>query len=136
LLRFKIKVTSFFRLLVERLNMLTIDAWLLNWLIQPRKIEVDKTRDVTRSKNVDPGRFNFLFLRPGQVSQLWFGSGFGKFPLKISIFSIFLPLSQKNQKVPGSKTGRPLIYCLSKVRSGRVRPISSLNTTLTDSDKP
>jgi len=56
---------------------------------------------------------------------------FGKFSLKTSNFAIFFPFGQKNliclgQKVPGSKAGRPLIYCGSKVSSGRVRsgPIS------------
>jgi len=49
-------------------------------------------------------------------------------------FSIFFPSDQKNifgldQKVPGSKVGQPLIYCGSKVSSGRVGsgPISSLD---------
>jgi len=55
------------------------------------------------------------FFDPGQVSQLWFGFGFEKFPLKTSNFSIFFPPdSKKNlfrlgQKVPGSKAGWPLI---------------------------
>jgi len=58
----------------------------------------------------------------GQVSHLWFGLEI--FPLKIPNFSMFLPLGQKNligsgQKVPGSKTGQPLIYCGSKVCSGQ-----------------
>jgi len=61
---------------------------------------------------------------PGQVSHLWLGYGFGKFPLIASNFSIFCPSGQKNvigsgQKVPGSKPGRPLIYCRSKVWSGQ-----------------
>jgi len=56
--------------------------------------------------------------------SLWFG--FGKFPLKISNFTIFSLLVKKNiiglgQKVPGSKTGQPPTYCGSKVCSGRVR---------------
>jgi len=58
---------------------------------------------------------------------------FGKFPLKMSNFSIFFPSDQKNRfgsgrKVPGSKPGRPLIYCGSKVSSGRVGsgPISNV----------
>jgi len=62
---------------------------------------------------------------PGQVSHLWFGSGFGKFPLKIPNFSIYSPPGQKNlfgmgQKVLRSKTGQLLICCGSKVCSGRV----------------
>jgi len=63
---------------------------------------------------------------PGRVSHLWFGFEFGKFPLKMSNFSIFFPSGQKNlfglgTKVPGSKAGRPLIYCGSKVSSGWAR---------------
>jgi len=62
---------------------------------------------------------DFLWL--GSVSHLWFGFEFGKFPL----FPIFFPSGQKNlfgscRKVPGSKAGWPLIYCRSKVSSGRV----------------
>jgi len=69
------------------------------------------------------------FLTPvglGWVSHLWFGLEFGKFPLKMSNFSIF-SLRIKNNcfgsgpKAPRSKPGRPLIYCGSKVSSGRVR---------------
>jgi len=61
----------------------------------------------------------------GCVSHLWFGFEFGKFPLKMSNFSIFFPSDQKNlfgsgQKVTGSKVGQPLIYYGSKVSSGRV----------------
>jgi len=49
----------------------------------------------------------------GSVSHLWFEFGFGKFCLKMSNFSIFFSLGQKNifglgQKVPGSKVGRRL----------------------------
>jgi len=63
---------------------------------------------------------------PGQVSHLWFGFEFQKFPLKMSNFSIFFLLGQKNcfrsgQKVLGSKPGRPLFYCGSNVSSGQVR---------------
>jgi len=62
---------------------------------------------------------------PGQkrVSHLWFGFEFGKYPLKMSNFSIFFPSGQKTlfgsgQKIPRSKEGLPLIYCGSKVSSG------------------
>jgi len=71
-----------------------------------------------------PGQ-NFL-TRVGRISRLWFGFGFGKFPQKISNLSISIcPLGQKNligsgQKVPVSEPGRPLIYCWSKVCSGRI----------------
>jgi len=40
------------------------------------------------------GRVKFLFLESGWVRHLWFG--FGKFPSKIPIFSIFCPLDLKN----------------------------------------
>jgi len=68
------------------------------------------------------GQFFVSRVGSGLVSHLWFGFGYGKFPLKISNFS---PLDQKNlfgsdQKVPGSKAGWPLIYCGSKVCLGRV----------------
>jgi len=67
------------------------------------------------------GSDQFLWL--GSVQQFVVLGYFGKFPLKMSIF--FLS-DQKNlfgsdQKVPRSKAGRPLIYCGSKVSSGRVR---------------
>jgi len=70
----------------------------------------------SRSKNFDPG----------WVSHLWFGFAFGKFPLKMSNFSIFSLRVKKNilgsgPKVPRSKADQPLIYCRSKVSSGRVR---------------
>jgi len=66
----------------------------------------------------------------GQPFMVWVE--FGKFPLKMSNFSIFFPLDQKNVflgwKVCGLKAGRPLIYCGAKVSSGRVmartRPLS------------
>jgi len=71
--------------------------------------------------NVLMGLGQFFVAR---VSHLRFGFGFGKSPLKIPNFSIFFHLSQKNliafgQKVPRSKTGRPLIYCGSKVCLGQ-----------------
>jgi len=63
----------------------------------------------------------------GRVSHLWFGFGLiWKISLKNPKFFIFFSSDQKNligsgQKVPGSKTGQPLIYCGSKVCSGPVR---------------
>jgi len=67
----------------------------------------------------------FLLLGSGQPSLVWH-LAYGKFPLKIPNFSIFCPSGQKNlirkgQKVSGSKPGRHLIYCGSKVCSGRDR---------------
>jgi len=61
---------------------------------------------------------------PGQ--NLWFGFKLGKFPLKMSNFTIFYHLVKKNlfglgQKVPWSKAGWPLIYCGSKVSSGQFK---------------
>jgi len=50
----------------------------------------------------------------------------------MSNFSIFCPLGQKNlfgsgRKVPGSEAGQPLIYCGSKVSSGRVSSQNKVN---------
>jgi len=39
-----------------------------------------------------PGK---IFSGSGQVNHLWFEFGFGKYPLKISNFAIFLPSNQK-----------------------------------------
>jgi len=63
---------------------------------------------------------------PGQVSHLWFGFEFQKFPLKMSIFSIFFLLGQKKLLQVGSestrvKAGWPLFYCGSKVSLGQAR---------------
>jgi len=60
-------------------------------------------------------------VRTGQSSLVWVL----KISLKIPNFSIFSLQVKKNlfgsgQKVPGSKTDWPLIYCLSKVCLGRV----------------
>jgi len=75
------------------------------------------------------GPVNFLWLRSGRVRHLWFGFEFGKFSLKCQIFQFFSFRVKKNifelaLKVPGSKAGRPLIYCSSKVSSGRIRALS------------
>jgi len=84
----------------------------------------------------ESGWVNFFvaWVGSGRVSHLWFGFELQKFPLKMSNFSIFLLWVKNNcfrsgQKVPGSKPGQPLIYCRSKVSSGRVGsgPISSGN---------
>jgi len=74
---------------------------------------------------IGPGQKILTRIGSGRVSHLWYGYGFGKFPLKLSNFSIFCP-SGKNvigsgQKVPGSEPGRPLINCGSKVCWGCVR---------------
>jgi len=54
----------------------------------------------------------------GQVSHLWFG--FGKFPLKITNFSIFGSKKTSSSWVKKYPDPRPLIYCGSKVCSGWV----------------
>jgi len=84
---------------------------------------------------VGSDQFFVARVRSGWVRDLWFGFEFGKFPPKMSNFSIFCPSGQKNlfglgRKVPGSKAGGPLIYCGSKVSSSRVGSgsISSHNT--------
>jgi len=65
-----------------------------------------------------------IFCGSGQVSHLWFG--FGKFPLKMSIFSIFFPSDQKKSLQVGSKStwvkGGSASYLLqvkSKLGSGQ-----------------
>jgi len=65
------------------------------------------------------------------VGSAIYGLGLKNFPLNAKFF-VFSPSDQKNffgsgQKVPGSKAGQPLIYCQSKVSSGRARsgPIST-----------
>jgi len=41
------------------------------------------------------GQFFVAWVESGRVSYLWFGFGYGKFPLKILNLSIFFPLGQK-----------------------------------------
>jgi len=87
--------------------------------------------DGSGSKNFDPGRvgsgqFFVARVRSGRVSHLWFGLKFGKFPLKMSNFSIFSPSGQKKLLRVGSEStrvraGSASYYCGSKVSSGRVR---------------
>jgi len=73
----------------------------------------------------------FLLLRSGRVSHLWFE--FGKFPLKITNFSIFSP-SGWVKKYPDQ---RRVIYCKSKVCMGQVksRPISNVRFPLSGHEK-
>jgi len=51
--------------------------------------EKDIQSDGSGSKIFDPGRVNFLWLWSGRVIHWLFGVDFGKFPLKMSNFSIF-----------------------------------------------
>jgi len=46
-------------------------------------------------KGVGSGQSFAARVGSGWISHLWFGFGFGKFPLKMSNFSIFSPSSQK-----------------------------------------
>jgi len=69
-----------------------------------------------------PGQ-NFLTLVGSAIYGL--GLNLENFPQKYQIFHIFPLRVKKNlfgsdQKEPGSKAGRPLIYCGSKVSSGSV----------------
>jgi len=84
--------------------------------ISLRLDKIEESEAVMGLTQVGSGQFCVARAR---VSHLWFG--FEKFPLKISSFSIFSFLGQKNliglgQKVPQSMTGQPFIYCGSKVR--------------------
>jgi len=76
-------------------------------------------------------RVGSIFCGSGQVgsgSNLWFGLEFGKFPLKMSNFSIFFPSGQKKLLRVGSESTRVkagsasyLLRVKSKLGSGRVR---------------
>jgi len=101
-----------------------------------------------RVKKFWPTSGQFLLLRSGRVglgwvSHLWFGVGFGKFPLKIPNFSIFSPLDKKNtslgwvKKYPASYLlgiksmlglGQgPSVLAASNVKCQRYRPDSLQN---------
>jgi len=70
------------------------------------------------SKIFDPVQVNFLWLGLGQPFMVWV------WIWKIlPNFSIFCPSGQKkiSSERSGSEAGQPLIYCGSKVSSGRVR---------------
>jgi len=75
------------------------------------------------------------FFDPGRVGSAIYGLGFefGKSPLKMSNLSILFPLGQK---VPGSKAGRPLIYCGSKVSLDWVRAHLYFNHDLVQARDP
>jgi len=58
------------------------------------------------------GQFFVARLESGRVSHFWFGFRFGKItPKNIKIFNFF----PSDQKVPWSKAGWPLFYCMLKV---------------------
>jgi len=58
-----------------------------------------------KSKECSDGSRSKIF-DPGRVSNPWFEFGFGKFPLKMSNFSIFFPLGQIKSLGVGSKSTR------------------------------
>jgi len=71
-----------------------------------------------------PGQKFLTWVGSVQVTHLWFGFELGKFPQKMSNFSIIFLSDKKNifglgQKVPGLRAG--LTFCGSKVSSGWVR---------------
>jgi len=72
-------------------------------------------------------RVRSIFCGSGRVSHLWFGLEFGKFPLKMSNFSIFFPSGQKKLLRVGSESTQVkagsasyLLRVKSKLGSGRV----------------
>jgi len=69
--------------------------------VGPKSTQVKATKIKWEVISVGSGSNNF---DPGQVSHLWFGFGFGKFPLKISNFSIFFPSGQKKSLWVGPKS--------------------------------
>jgi len=75
---------------------------------------------------VGSGQFFVAWVGSSRVSHLWSGFEFEKFALKMSNILIFCPSDQKKSPRVGSEStrvrgSRPLIYCGSKVSSGRVR---------------
>jgi len=77
---------------------------------------------------VGSGQFFVTRVGSGRVSHLWFGLEFGKFPLKMSNFSIFSPSGQKKLLQVGSERTRVkagsasyLLRVKSKLGSGRVK---------------
>jgi len=101
--------------------------------------------DRSGSKIFDPAQVRSIFCGLGQVgsgqpSMVWVWVAKIS-PKNINFFNFFSLRSKKNlfrssQKVPGSKAGRLLIYCGSKVSSHLVGsgPISTKNLSLHHSD--
>jgi len=85
---------------------------------------------------VGSGQFLVAWVGTSWVSHLWFGFGFGNFPLKISNFSIFCPSGSKKmssawvKKYPG-QSGVGLLFTPdqkhARVGSG---PISGLDWSI------
>jgi len=87
------------------------------------------------SKFFDQGWVGSIFCGSGWVSHLWLGFEFGKFPLKMSNFSIFCPSGQKKSLRAGSKSsqvkGRSAPYLLRvKVKLGSGQGPSLLLTMM------
>jgi len=93
--------------------------------------EILLTSDGSGSKLFDPGQVGSIFsvsgwVGLGRVSHLWFGFEFGKFPLKMSNFSIFFPSGKKKSlrvrlestRVEGGSASY-LLRAKSKLRSGQ-----------------
>jgi len=87
-----------------------------------------KNNLIASSLVMGPGQFFVARVGLGQVSHLWFGFEFGKFPLKESNFSIFFSSGQKNYLRVGSEStrvkGKSASYLLrvkSKLGLGWVR---------------
>jgi len=76
-----------------------------------------QSSDGSGSKIFDPGWVNFC--GSGWVSYVWFGFGFGKFPLKISNFSIFsFRVGSKSTQVKSRLTSY-LVRVKSKLGPGQ-----------------
>jgi len=59
-----------------------------------------------------------IFCGSGQVRHLWFGLEFGKYPLKMSKFSIFFPSGQKRTRLKGGSASY-LLRVKSKLGEGQ-----------------
>jgi len=104
------------------------DLYRITLLIQPMYI-LNTFLVKGFSQNFSPrsGQFFVEQVRSDQPSFVWVWK---ISPKNTKFFSFFSFGSKKSlgwvKKVPGSKVGRPLIYCGSKVCSGGSRPISRI----------
>jgi len=78
------------------------------------------------SNYYDLGQVGSIFCGSGRVSHLWFGFEFGKFPLKMTNFSIFFPSDKKKSLQAGSEStwveggsASYLLWVKSKLGSGQ-----------------